>query len=299
MMASNRLAQSYYAQHGPITDPGTHGPLLDALPESIDALCECVQGLVIHRSWADAYGITLPAERSGDAQARSVSAILDRVVELDPRPLSEQRDPERRFAGTCRDFAVLLSAILRHRGVPARARCGFGGYFVPGRFEDHWICEHWDPAAERWVQTDAQIDALQRTRLGLDFDPLDLPDDRFVVAGRAWRRCRAGDADPAHFGIFDMHGLWFVRGNVVRDLAALNRMEMLPWDDWGMVLRLGESEDGPAEDVRLIDTVAELTHGAVESFEDVRALYDGEAELCIPGQVRNWQTGEDERVGSP
>jgi hypothetical protein len=32
--------------------------------------------------------------------------------------------------------------------------------------------------------------------------------------------CRSGQPDPDTFGIFDMHGLWFVRGNFVRDVAS-------------------------------------------------------------------------------
>ena len=36
----------------------------------------------------------------------------------------------------------------------------------------------------------------------------------------------------AKYGIFDLRGLWFVAGNVMRDFAALNNMEMLPWDVW-------------------------------------------------------------------
>jgi hypothetical protein len=30
-----------------------------------------------------------------------------------------------------------------------------------------------------------------------------------------------------------MHGLWFSAGNLVRDIAALNNRETLPWDFWG------------------------------------------------------------------
>jgi hypothetical protein len=35
---------------------------------------------------------------------------------------------------------VLAAAMLRAQGTPARARCGFGGYFGSGAFEDHWVC---------------------------------------------------------------------------------------------------------------------------------------------------------------
>jgi transglutaminase-like putative cysteine protease len=60
-----------------------------------------------------------------------------------------------RVVGTCRHFATLACAILRARGVAARARCGFGTYFVEGRGLDHWITEYWHTAEARWVRRPA------------------------------------------------------------------------------------------------------------------------------------------------
>ena len=44
-----------------------------------------------------------------------------------------------------------------------------------------------------------------------------------------------GRRDPARFGLSftNESGLWFNAQNLLRDLASLNRMEMLPWDVWG------------------------------------------------------------------
>jgi hypothetical protein len=36
--------------------------------------------------------------------------------------------------------------------------------------------------------------------------------------------------------LFDMRSLWFIAGNLLRDVAALNNMEMLPWDSWGAMV---------------------------------------------------------------
>ena len=44
-------------------------------------------------------------------------------------------------------------------------------------------------------------------------------------------------ANPSAFGILDMHELWFIAGNLVRDVAALNNREMLPWDVRGAMRR--------------------------------------------------------------
>ena len=56
------------------------------------------------------------------------------------------RDADQRVVGTCRHFAVLSCALLRYRGIPARARCGFATYFQKGQGLDHWVTEYWDEA---------------------------------------------------------------------------------------------------------------------------------------------------------
>jgi hypothetical protein len=45
---------------------------------------------------------------------------LERILELDPAPLTVPRDPSERQIALCRDFAVFLTSILRHKGIPAR-----------------------------------------------------------------------------------------------------------------------------------------------------------------------------------
>jgi hypothetical protein len=288
--------QVFYAETAPMSDPGAHRKKLAALPEDVAELCSIVHGTLIHRNWAPAYGWKLPEARMADAQARSIQATLDRVFALDPRPLHEAREPESRFAGTCRDFALMLTAMLRVRGIPARARCGFGRYFAEGKFEDHWVCEHWDAARGEWVLTDSQIDALQRRSLKLAFDPLDVPRDQFIIAGEAWEMCRSGQEDPVNFGIFDMHGLLFVLGNVLRDLASLNRVEVLPWDDFAMMLDFGPGDEPSEAQLALVDQAAALTTDPNRNFDEIRALYKRESTLAVGDKVKNWQTMADETV---
>lgn len=287
-------ALAFYAEPAPLSDPGPHRAPIAELPDDVPALCAVIQGLLIHRNWAAAYGWEMPDERQQDAQARSARAIFDRILTLDAGPLTAPREPAARFAGTCRDFTLMLTTMLRVRGVPARARCGFGRYFKPGSFEDHWVCEHWDAARQRWVLTDAQLDPLQREALDLPFDPQDVPRDQFIVAGEAWRLCRTGAEDPETFGIFDMHGLWFVRGNVLRDLAALNRAEVLPWDDFGMLLEIPPSAEPSSEQTNLLDEAAALSREP--DFDALRALYAAEPSLCVGEKVKNWQTQADEAI---
>lgn len=267
---------AYYSAPGPMTDPGDWAGLLDGLPGAVSEIVSVVQGLLVHIFWAERYGLALPDERKEEVQIRDVAAKLARLCELDGRPLAEPRPLDRKLVGNCRDFSVLLCTFLRHRGIPARARCGFGTYFLPGRYEDHWVVEYWEPGARRWVMVDAQLDALQCETLGIEFDPLDMLPGRFVSGGQAWQMCRAGTADPDLFGIFDMHGLWFVRGDLLRDFLALNKVEILPWDGgWGSF-----AEEEP--DSALMDRVAALTLDVDQAFVDLRATYEADGRFHPP-----------------
>jgi hypothetical protein len=277
---TDRTSLEYYARPGAMTGPGEHAQMIDSLPTDIAALCRVVQGLLLHVFWAERQGVTLSEERQREVEIRPVSHMLARIRELDGRPLTVERSLEGKLVGNCRDFSVLLCAMLRHRGVPARARCGFGAYFTPGKYEDHWVCEYWNGGEERWVMVDAQLDALQRHVLGIPFDPCDVPRDQFLVGGRAWHMCRAEEADPDHFGIFDLHGMWFIRGDLVRDLLALNKIEVLPWDGWGLVAK--EERDLSADDMLLLDRIAELTRVDEPPFAEVRAIYERTAGLRVP-----------------
>ncbi len=233
------------------------------------------------------YGFELAEERRASVHLRPVSRLLDQIVAEDGRPLDVAREPSARVPGNCRHFTVLTVAALRAHGIPARARCGFGGYFGTGWYEDHWVCEYWDAAAGRWTLADAQIDDVQRKAFGVGLDVLDLSRDDFLVAGDAWLRCRAGLADPGKFGLSQMDeaGYWWIADNLLRDVAALNNTEMLPWDMWGEMLRPNEEPD--EAQVAFFDQLAALTTGPDAGFAELTARYRADPRLTVPATVFN------------
>jgi hypothetical protein len=273
---------SYYATPGSMTVLPGFDEALTGMPTDPIAVAATVQGLIIHPFWADAYGVEIAAERQDDVQVRPASAIIERILELAPGPLVEPRGLDRRFAGNCRHFSVLTVALLRRAGVPSRARCGFAGYFEPGKWVDHWVVEYWDGG--RWVTLDPQIDELQRRLIGLAEDPADLPPGRFVPAGEAWLRCQAGEENSDRFGILDMWGQWFIKANVGRDLAALNKVEMLPWDGWGRLMGEGASD----RDDAYVDEIASLTISG--DHADIRSRYQRDDDLRVPTRVVSFFT---------
>ena len=280
--------EAEWLQPGILTGAGKYAGLFDGLPKGPAGVARVVQGLMIHEFWAGAYGVTLAEEDRDRVNLRRVEQVLDAIVSRDDRPLEVPRSADARIATNCRGFSVMAVAMLRSQGVPSRARCGFGAYFKQGWFEDHWVVEYFDDG--RWKLLDAQIDELQRESLKPDFDLTDVPRDEFVIAGDAWTRVQAGQADPNRFGLTGLNefGDWWIAANLMRDAAALDNVELLPWDLWGAM-------PGPDDtvEVALFDELAAAT--AEPSMADVRRLLADER-LRVPGEVFNVQHHRKEAI---
>jgi hypothetical protein len=276
-----------YVRPGTMTSAGRYAPLLEELPGDVAGLAGVAHGLLIHEFLAAAYGVTLTEEDRASVHLRPVETMLEQIVARDGRPLGVAREPAGRLATNCRGFTVLMVAMLRAHGTPARARCGFGGYFTEGRFEDHWVCEYWDGG--RWVLVDAQIDERQRKLFGIDFDVTDVPRDQYLIAGDAWAACRRGDADPSRFGLTMVNeaGDWWIASNLVRDAAALDNLELLPWDDWGTAMP-GPDDKIDDELAGLFDRLAALTQAPDDNLAGLRALMRGDERLRVPAAVHNY-----------
>jgi hypothetical protein len=280
--------REFYGTPAPMTLAGRHTDALKRLPDDIATLVRIVQGLVIHEFVTKPfYGVDLQPNRRAESHLRPVTRMLDRILELDGSPLTTTRPPEKRLVGVCRHFVVFLLAMLRAKGIPARCRAGFGTYFNAGYFEDHVVCEYWNAQAKRWQFVDPQFDDVWRKQLKIGHDIFDVPRDRFLVAGEGWRRCRAGQADAATFGIIDgnRRGLWFVASNVVRDLAELNKVETLQWDTWGIMPRPDQRISD--EDLALFDDVSAMSHDPDASFDRLRQQYAEDERLRVPSTVFN------------
>jgi hypothetical protein len=255
---------------------GVDPAALAGLPEDPVGLCLPVHSLVVQPD--QARGLGLPAARLQENQVRPAHLPLQALLALDPAPLTVPRPPHRRVVGTCRHFAVLACALLRHRAVPARVRCGFATYFVPGQGLDHWVVEHWDGDRQRWVRIDPEL-------LGGDVvdDAHDLRPGGFLTGGEAWAAYRRGELDASCFGVpgTENWGPGEIRGNLVKDLAALHKVEMLPWDEWGEMEPAYRGATGPDYDT-LLDDVAQAC-----ADDDARALaaFYALPAMTVPGAL--------------
>lgn len=278
----------YYASHSPATDPGDHAHLFAGLPTDIRVLAAVVRGLLFHYDEGGMYGYDVPPERVRDDEARSVREMLAKIVGLDERPLTEARPLERRLVGCCRDYSLLLTAMLRQQGVPARVRFGFSHYFGSG-FDfgfDHVVTEYWDAAEDSWKLIDAQQDQQHIEANKLTFDPHDIPQQWFPTAGEVWLAARLGEVEADRYGYDreESFGFWVIQQYLLHELAALNKVEMLIGDSWGLG-DIGSGHVNSPEDDALLDQVAKAIEYMEYDFERVREMYEQHASLRVLSQI--------------
>jgi hypothetical protein len=129
--------------------------------------------------------------------------------------------------------------------------------------------------------------------------------------------CRQQNANQKQFGIMEMNGMGFIRGNVVRDIASLNKVEMLPWDCWGIILaELNEvaATSGPTTmtpqerfarsvqtvstptsnepELSLIDQIASLSALDTPDTDQLHEIYQSDPRLRMDGTLVNFVNGK-------
>ncbi|WP_370970668.1 transglutaminase domain-containing protein [Amycolatopsis sp. cg9] len=271
-----------YVSHSRFSDPGAQASWLDAAPRDVAAMREAAYQLVFHY-WAhgDITQHGFPASRREEITLRYASDMFACLRELDPAPPGGPRPPLHRIVGCCRDYTLLFVSMARHHGIPARARVGFAGYLMPGWYLDHVVAEVHDGAGWHLVEPGFGEPG------DVGFDLLDVPRDQFLTGADAWTAARAGDLDPARLVVSPdldapfLRGLPYARHNLVLDLAALNKHEMLQWDLWGDLDTAPEL--GPAALART-DELAELIADA--DVDQLRVAFEAD-DVRVPPVIRS------------
>lgn len=227
------MRTSFYASQSLYSEPGPYRDTLMRGGVEPGHVARWISSFMQHPRGAEAAERGFTPEQAADLELRSVAELLSVAVArglLDGEAAQPEIGARPKVGGVCRDFAILAVSLFRARGTPARLRAGFADYIVPGHWEDHWLCEWHDGG--RWRRFDVEFAAIG----DLAFDTLDVPRDRFITAGEAWFRIRREPDVAARFGVssLDLHGAWFVAGSLMRDIAALRKLELKPWDYWGL-----------------------------------------------------------------
>jgi hypothetical protein len=279
------------------SDPGRFGPLLERTPSDPEGIAHAVSAVLLHPFLAFERNVTIPDRAQDDKEVRGVEAMLARIVARHPGGLDGERAPDERFFCVCAGYAQLATAIFRAHGLAARCRVGFATYFMPGHFEDHWLCEYWTD--DGWRLLDAQLDDRYRAAMRLGFPPSDVPRAVFLDASTTWCRVRAGEIDPATVGLaaLGIAGDWFAAHSVLRDAAALNKIELLPWETWSIGRDFGPGRSVPPAHLPALDAVAARLHGSPDG-DAAEAAYREHPWLQVPATILSFAGGEPREVPS-
>lgn len=202
--------KEHYLRTGTYTYAGPYSEYFKGLPAAIPELGNLVCGQVIHRVTLREGNTNANADlRYGDMERfpwyrmrceddvfLTAAAMTAELFRMDERGFVSDRAVENKLVVSCRYVSVLMTAILKAKGIPARCRAGFAPYFKEGESWDHWITQYYSEERKRWISIDADA-FFDRDTLG--FDQFDIPEEKFDWAARTWLNIRNGTADGNRF----------------------------------------------------------------------------------------------------
>ena len=297
MLLQNEMLE-FYRTHGELSDPGKYAYLYDDLPDDIPSLVKVVQNVITHFFWImtdKVYGTSLKdVEATGrdpnkEHNQRRIEEKIASIVSIKDARLTEPREPIEKVIGNCRDYALLLTSILRHKGIPARERSGVAKYFyLPPKlfYEDHFITEYWNEEDERWIMVDPQIDDLQKDVMKVPIDTLDIPEGEFLGAGKSWIILREGKIEPEQIGVGQYTGESYTQYKLIQDLASLNKIEVMAWESWGICTK---REKLTKEEYELFDQLAKDIANSRDpkTFFKLKELFENDKRFKVPENYKH------------
>jgi hypothetical protein len=131
------------------------------------------------------------------------------------------------------------------------------------------VTEYWDGGG--WRLTDPQVGRS------------DLTGDDFQDGLTAWNECRDGASRPAVYGNGELWGWDELRGSLINDVAALNKVEVSGWY-WCDRIKVDPLDQPHDELDASLDTLSRLAATA-ESVEAMQECFDRYPELQPPAGV--------------
>lgn len=200
----------FYKKTSPYTELGLYRDFVKKLPDDIDKLCLLQRNQIIHpiafknedirnsknSFWGDMTQISdMNLLREDDIFPNSISMLAE-LIRRDSR-YSLNREAKNKIFVTCRGQALLLAAILKAKGIPARVRSGFAEY--PGNngiHWDHWITEYYNIKNNKWIFVDPDCCCNDY----IDFDIYNIPENKFLTAARVWIEIRENGFNSLKLG---------------------------------------------------------------------------------------------------
>jgi len=291
----NEKILKHYREFGTYTYPGCYQEKLKRdLPNDIREIGLLVRKNIIHRTTLAAGNTGTNADlKFGDMTKVpwwrqpeddilvTAAAMLAELYRRDKRGFIMDRKPEDKLVLTCRFVAILMASILKSKDIAVRVRAGHAPYFDMGELGgvsiDHWINQYWSKKENHWIT----IDVDGSLSLKDEFDPYDMPDEKFDFPADAWLNIRAGKAELQHFYNAGGHrGMIVVLWSLFYDFHSLMNSEII----YSHGMKYGNPEifkKLTEMDLGKIDDLARLMVEPDENFDEL---------------VKIWETDKDFRM---
>ena len=193
----------FYKNTSPYTELGLYKKFAVSLTNNIKELCYLQRKQIIHPInlidnnrfddnifFGDKTKIPYTRLNNEDDIYPTALSMIAELFRKDNN-YTENRKVEDKIHITCRGQAILLAAILKAKGIPARVRSGFTLFKNEGVYHDHWITEYYGGSEKKWILVDADMCCND-----LDFNPYDIPKDYFLTAAKAYLNIRNNILKP-------------------------------------------------------------------------------------------------------
>lgn len=283
----------HYKNTGTFTYAGAYGDYFRSLPDEIPVLGRLVCGQVIHRVtlaegntnanqgllYGDMNRYPWYRMRCEDDIFLTAPALTAELFRLDGRGFVKDRRVEDKIVVTCRYVSVLMSAILKAKGIPARCRAGFAPYFQKGVSMDHWINQYYSEKEGRWITFDA--DGFYEEG-GMPLSQYDIPQGSFDWVAEAYLAVRSGKTDGKQYLFADRAGTRSLPALIrylIYDFHALMNHELtytfLPAYLDGRLDRLTE------EELRKLDQLARWVAKPDRYFDELKEFWERERKFRV------------------
>lgn len=283
----------HYKKTGTFTFAGGYGDYFRSLPDDIPALGRQICAQIIHRVtlkegntnanktllYGDMNRYPWYRMRCEDDILLTAPALTAELFRLDERGFVKDRKVEHKIVVTCRYVSVLMSAIQKAKGIPARSRAGFAPYFKEGVSMDHWINQYYSEKENRWITFDA--DGFYEEG-GMPLSQYDIPINSFDWAAEAYLAVRRGKTDGKQYLYADGLGTCSLPALIrylIYDFHALMNHELtysfLPAYLEGRLDKLTEKE------LQELDQLAKYLLEPDKYFDELCAFWERERKFRI------------------
>lgn len=279
----------FYTLQSVMTDPRNFSYLFHDIPKDVCFIKALLQDIILHFWDGKMHDYSIPFKRVFDIETRYVEKMLEKIIALDNSSLKNFRHLDRRIVGSCRDYAVLFCSILRYHGIPVRTRVAFSAYYFKEYNHDEVVLEYWNKDKNKWCVIDPRVTEphIVKQKLTIDFDLFDVPPDKLIVAGNAWKIIRENPELAIKFCGGDVRknrGMLYVRDRLIQDIAALNSVEMQLWDLWGLMLKTHSIEEDD-DQLAYLDQLANFSTNPDDNFEALRDIYQNDSNIKVPEKI--------------